>query len=76
MVPGVGLMARPKKTVKKVADSPSAERVAIIHLKGSPEYAAWLEDAHKKTHIAKATIFRVALADWAAKHGLPEPPEL
>jgi len=51
-------------------------RNAVINLKGSPSYAAWLEEASAKTHIAKATIFRVAIMEWAKKNGLPNPPEI
>lgn len=52
-------------------------RQLIIHVKGSRAYATWLEDAHRKTHIAKATIVRLAIAEWAAKQGYDVlPPEL
>ena len=77
MYAGAGLMAREPKGSKKKAESQAPdERVAIIHLKGSPAYAAWLEAAHRKTHIAKASIVRVALAEWAERHGIESPPEL
>lgn len=54
----------------------SDERVAIIHLKGSQEYSAWLEEVHKKSHISKASIFRVAVMEWAQRNGYRTPPEL
>jgi hypothetical protein len=81
---GAGLMARPKaktktkKTTKTTARPTAAdlERESIINLKGSPAYAEWLEGLHRKTHIPKATIFRLALAEWAEKHGHAEPPEI
>jgi hypothetical protein len=67
-------MTRPKKGGKKPARSPD-DRVAIIHLKGTPAYADWLDAVHRKTHIPKATIFRLAVAEWAERNGHPVPPE-
>lgn len=67
-------MVRPRKMPPTPEDGD--QRKAVILLKGSNEYVAWLEAAHRKTHIAKATIVRLAIADWAAKNGLPEPPEI
>ena len=64
---------------KKAADStgdPAEGRVVIVHLKGSPAYAEWLDQVHKKTHIAKATLFRLAMAEWAQTHGHSLPPEM
>jgi hypothetical protein len=75
MDPGVGLMGRPKRGAKK-KPAPSDERVAIIHLKGSPEYAAWLDEFHRKTHIPKATLFRLGMVELAVKYGHSEPPEM
>lgn len=70
-------MARPKKEAEAKAEATSPDdRVAIIHLKGSRQYAAWLEAAYRKTHIAKASIVRLALAEWAARNGVEPPPEL
>jgi hypothetical protein len=76
---GVGLMAQPKrkgKSGRPVKGASAEDRETVIHMKGSPEYVAWLEAAHRKTHIPKVQIFRLALADWATKMGLPEPPEI
>lgn len=71
------MMPRKTKGSEKKAEAASPdERVAIIHLKGSPEYAAWLEALHRKTHIAKAALVRLALAEWAARNGAEPPPEL
>lgn len=61
---------RPPLPVKEAA------RETIINMKGSPEYAAWLEDLHRKTHITKVQIVRLALQDWAAKCGYSSPPEI
>ena len=64
---------------KRVGRPPAEEepvRATVISLKGSPEYVEWLDAAHRKTHIPKAQIFRLAVQDWAAKQGLPVPPEI
>lgn len=74
MRPGADLMGRPKKGTKK--PPPPDERLAIIHLKGSGAYSEWLDAVHRKSHIAKATLFRVALAEWAERNGYPAPPEM
>lgn len=47
----------------------------VINLKGTQEYCDWLDAANKKTHIAKAVIVRLALAQYAAANGLEPPPE-
>jgi len=71
-------MGRLKKGDRKPPEPTSGtdERVAIIHLKGTPEYAAWLEAANQKTHIPKAAMFRLAMAAWAKANGLDAPPEM
>lgn len=73
---GADLMGRPKKGVKRTLPQAADDRVAIIHLKGSPLYAEWLDALHRKTHIPKASLFRLALAEWAEKNGHSPPPEL
>lgn len=75
---GVVSMGRPKRGEKKPLkpSSESDDRVAIIHLKGTPDYAAWLDDANQKTHIPKAAMFRLAMASWALANGLDAPPEM
>jgi hypothetical protein len=74
MSSGVGLMARAKKTPKKM---PAPDRVAtaIIHLKGSKAMADWLEQAHRTTRYPKTTILRMALGLWAERNKLDPPPE-
>lgn len=67
-------MAKKKAPARK--DEPADERVVIVHLKGSPAYAAWLDQVHKQTHIAKATLIRLALSEWARNNGHPVPPEI
>lgn len=74
MSPGAATMAKKKSPSAK--EDTADDRVVIVHLKGSAAYAAWLTDLHKKTHIAKATLFRLAMAEWAEKHGHPAPPEI
>lgn len=54
---------------------PHGGRASIILLKGTPEYATWLDEFHRTTHIPKATIVRLAMAEWAVTHGYPAPPE-
>ncbi len=69
-------MGRPKKGQRAERRGPSEVRPVIIHLKGTAEYAAWLDELHRKTHIAKATLFRLAMEEWAEKHGHAKPPEM
>jgi hypothetical protein len=45
-------------------------------MKGSAEYAAWLDEVHRKTHIPKVQIFRIAVAEWASRNGHGVPPEI
>lgn len=80
MSAGATLVGRPKSKPSDQTPDPSAAsaegRVVIIHLKGSPDYAEWLETLHDSTHIAKATLVRLALKEYAQKHGHPTPPEI
>jgi hypothetical protein len=67
-----GLMARPKGRPKtKEAPATQTARTTIINLKGSQDQADWLEAAHRKTHIAKSVIVRLALSLWAERNGHP-----
>ena len=63
----------------KQATRPAAVRVphqtSVINLKGSDGYREWLSGVSKKTHIPSASIVRLALAEWASKHGHVAPPE-
>ena len=65
-----------KKKAPAAKSEAADERVVIVHLKGSPAYAAWLDEINKSTHIAKATLFRVAMSEWAKNHGHALPPEI
>jgi hypothetical protein len=78
MTAGVMTMGRPKKSAKPTAPAPKegGERETVIHMKGSAEYVAWLDRVHRETHIPKVQIFRLALAEWAQKRGIPTPPEI
>jgi len=58
-----------------VAEASEAERTVIVHLKGTPEYAAWIDNLNKKTHIPKAMLFRLAMASYAKENGYAPPPE-
>jgi hypothetical protein len=62
-------------TATPVADHPEADRTVIVHLKGTPEYAAWIDDLNKRTHIPKAALFRLAMSAYAKAQGYPLPPE-
>jgi len=54
----------------KPASSPiPSPRTTIINLKGTDEQATWLEAVHRKTHLAKSVIVRLALTEWAEKNG-------
>jgi hypothetical protein len=71
---GVTTLAR--KKAMPPPDSDSEARVAIILLKGSREYASWLDAVNKKTRVAKAAIFRQAVEEWAEKRGIDAPPSI
>ena len=76
MTGGAMTMGRPKKSDPPKPKRPPDERMAIIHLKGTAAYAEWLDAAHKKTRLPKATIFRIGVELWADSVGLKRPPEL
>ena len=67
-----------KKTAKAVVPEipEKAERETVIHMKGSREYVAWLERAHRETRIPKVQIFRQALEEWAKMRSMTEPPKI
>jgi hypothetical protein len=66
----------PKKAKPAAPPVPDGERETIINMKGSAGYAAWLEGVHRKTHIPKVQIFRLAIAEWAESNGHGTPPEI
>ena len=69
-------MGRPRKGQKVERSTGDGDRVAIIHLKGSAEYAEWLDAFHLATHIPKSTLFRLGIAEMAKAHKFKAPPEL
>lgn len=70
-------MGRPKRGESPPSTSASADdRQAVFLLKGSPAYVAWMDELHRKTHLPKTTIVRLALAKWATENGHREPPEI
>jgi hypothetical protein len=77
-MPGVELMARPKGRPKTStqADAGQDARVTIINLKGTQEQSDWLEAVHRKTHIPKSVIVRLALTQWAERNGHPPFPDV
>jgi hypothetical protein len=77
-MPGAETMGRPKKGEAKASGPNKAadDREVIVHLKGSTAYAEWLDAIHRKTHIPKTSIFRLAVAEWAERNGHPAPPEM
>jgi hypothetical protein len=67
---GAGTMA--KKRGRPKGETPASDvRKTIVNLKGSKSQEAWMEALHRKTHIAKSVILRLALAEWASKNGHP-----
>jgi hypothetical protein len=70
---GRPLLVSPDPDVVEVMDTVD-ERHAVIHLKGSAEYIAWLDEVNQQTHIPKAALVRLALAEYAKNHGLRKPP--
>jgi hypothetical protein len=78
VIRGVSTMGRPKKAVKRTPElaEDRSERETVIHMKGSADYVDWLEEVHRKTHIPKVQIFRIAVAEWAERNGHREPPEI
>jgi hypothetical protein len=75
---GVSTMGRPRKAAKQTSEPAEdrGERETVIHMKGSADYVRWLEEVHRKTHIPKVQIFRIAVAEWAERNGHREPPEI
>jgi hypothetical protein len=76
MTTGASDMAKTKKAGRPPLPAKDAARETIINMKGSPEYAEWLDSLHKRTYISKVQIVRLALKEWAAKNGHPAPPDL
>jgi hypothetical protein len=52
-----------KGAQKKAVSRPLDESTAIIHLKRTVGSAQWLEEVHRKSRIAKATLVRRAMTE-------------
>ena len=77
MAAGVDVMAKKKVKATKPANpkDESDERVAVIVLKGSPAYRAWLAEISQDSLIPITSIVRDALAKWAKEKGYTVPPK-
>lgn len=74
---GTATMARPKKgDPKPKAKRPPDKRIAIILLKGTAAYSEWLDGLHAETHVPKATLVRLGLAEIARRYKYKTPPEV
>jgi len=51
------------------------DSVAIAHLKGARDYAAWLESIERGAGTSRAKLIRLTLAEYASRRNLPTPPE-
>jgi hypothetical protein len=71
-------MARKKTSPPPPPPEPAraAPQKSVINLKGSDEYIAWLEEAHGKTRLSKATLVRLGLELVAKEYRLRTPPEI
>ena len=61
-------------TESEIVGSKSQGRRTIILMKGNEEYEQYVADLSKATRIPRATLFDVALADWAQRNGYQAPP--
>lgn len=61
---------------ESVAAIPAAGRCTIFHVKGSAEYVAWFDELHRRTHIPKVVMARIALKQLAERLGVEPPPEI
>lgn len=71
---GVEVMARPKgrpKAAKTESVPTPTPRITIINLKGTHGQADWLDAVHRKTHLSRSVIVRLALSAWAENNGHP-----
>ena len=61
-------------TESEIVGSKSQGRRTIILMKGNEQYEQYVENLSKETRLPRTTLFDVALADWAQRHGHPAPP--
>ena len=69
-------MAKKKMSPPPPPPEPTRAQLSVINLKGSPEYIAWLDGAHRKTRISKAALFRIGMEMVAKAYELDPPPEM
>jgi hypothetical protein len=49
-------------------------RRTVAVLKGTAEYARWVERLSREARIPTANLLDIALCEWAEQHGHPAPP--
>ena len=49
-------------------------RGTIAVLKGSTEYAQWVDQLSRDTRLPRAVLLDLALSEWAQQRGHPAPP--
>jgi hypothetical protein len=78
MSAGATAVGRPKKgdRAERPPKSDAEERETIIHMKGSREYSDFLDVVHRKSHIPKVQLFRIAYAEWCERNGFGTPPKI
>ncbi len=61
---------KPAKRANRAADAEGGdERVAVMVLKGSPEYREWLQEVLRDSLIPIASIVRDAISKWPKDRG-------
>ncbi len=69
-------LGRPKKGTKPKQIGADDHRIAVLYIKGSPEYAAFLDRLTEKTSISKVQLFRDAMRLYCETHGHEIPPAI
>lgn len=74
MLGAIDLMP-PKKPKKPTPGRPKTEnpKRSLASLKGSEEYAEWLESLTDHSHLPTAILIEQALREWAENHGFTKP---
>ncbi len=63
------LLVNPNPDAVEATDVSRGHRLTIASIRLSKALAEWLEAVHRKTHIPKAVIVRLALALWGEQNG-------
>lgn len=50
-------------------------RVTVLNLKGPVELKEWLDGVSARAMVPASAVARMALAEWAKRHGHPAPPK-